>query len=179
MRDDCYMGRTHRSLQDNLESTVHSMFTVPNVFGAWHRPVITIEDEAMIGIGPELWARLLKWCSGCQVISGYLLGRNTTSVDGDTHRDIFGLLQLHADESDWGRAGKIVASTKQEALMFSWVADNLVHDFVPQCGSRLENWPLVVSGIWLRIFVLTQQPRGHCSSQACLSFTHTLRLPRW
>ena len=36
-KDDCYMGRTHRSLQDNLESTVHSMFTVPNVFGAWHR----------------------------------------------------------------------------------------------------------------------------------------------
>ena len=35
MRDDCYMGRTHHSLQDNLKSTVHSMFTVPNVFGAW------------------------------------------------------------------------------------------------------------------------------------------------
>ena len=33
-KDDCYMGRTHRLLQDNLESTVHSMFTVPNVFGA-------------------------------------------------------------------------------------------------------------------------------------------------
>ena len=33
-KDDCYVGRTHRSLQDNLESTVHSMFTVPNVFGA-------------------------------------------------------------------------------------------------------------------------------------------------
>ena len=36
-KDDCYVGRTHRSLQDNLESTVHSMFTVPNVFGAWHQ----------------------------------------------------------------------------------------------------------------------------------------------
>ena len=34
MWDDCYVGRTHRSLQDNLELTVHSMFTVPNVFGA-------------------------------------------------------------------------------------------------------------------------------------------------
>ena len=33
-KDDCYMGRTHHSLQDNLKSTVHSMFTVPNVFGA-------------------------------------------------------------------------------------------------------------------------------------------------
>ena len=33
-KDDCYVGRTHRSLQDNLELTVHSMFTVPNVFGA-------------------------------------------------------------------------------------------------------------------------------------------------
>ena len=33
-KDDCYVGRTHRSLQDNLESTVYSMFTVPNVFGA-------------------------------------------------------------------------------------------------------------------------------------------------
>ena len=33
-RDDCYMGRTHRSLQDNLKSIVHSMFTVPNMFGA-------------------------------------------------------------------------------------------------------------------------------------------------
>ena len=37
VKDDYYVGRTHRSLQDNLESTVHSMFTVPNVFGAWHR----------------------------------------------------------------------------------------------------------------------------------------------
>ena len=33
-RDDCYMGRTHHSLQDNLESIVCSMLTVPNVFGA-------------------------------------------------------------------------------------------------------------------------------------------------
>ena len=32
-RDDCYVGHTHRSLQDNLESIVRSMFTVPNVFG--------------------------------------------------------------------------------------------------------------------------------------------------
>ena len=36
-RDDCYVGRTHHLLQDNLKLTVHSMFTVPNVFGAWHR----------------------------------------------------------------------------------------------------------------------------------------------
>ena len=34
VKDDCYMGRTHRSLQDKLESIVCSMFTVPNVFGA-------------------------------------------------------------------------------------------------------------------------------------------------
>ena len=34
VKDDCYVDRTHRSLQDNLESTVCSMFTVPNVFGA-------------------------------------------------------------------------------------------------------------------------------------------------
>ena len=33
-RDDYYVGRTHHSLQDNLESIVRSMFTVPNVFGA-------------------------------------------------------------------------------------------------------------------------------------------------
>ena len=33
-KDDCYVGCTHRLLQDNLESTIHSMFTVPNVFGA-------------------------------------------------------------------------------------------------------------------------------------------------
>ena len=33
-KDDCYMGHTHRSLQDNLELTVCSMFTVPKVFGA-------------------------------------------------------------------------------------------------------------------------------------------------
>ena len=33
-KDDCYVGHTHCSLQDNLESTVHSMFTVQNVFGA-------------------------------------------------------------------------------------------------------------------------------------------------
>ena len=32
-KDDCYVDHTHRSLQDNLELTVHSMFTVPNVFG--------------------------------------------------------------------------------------------------------------------------------------------------
>ena len=32
-KDDCYVGRTHRSLQDKLESIVCSMFTVPNVFG--------------------------------------------------------------------------------------------------------------------------------------------------
>ena len=35
-KDDCYVGCTHHLLQDNLESTVCSMFTVPNVFGAWH-----------------------------------------------------------------------------------------------------------------------------------------------
>ena len=34
VKDDCYVGRTHRSLQDKLESIVCSMFTVPNVFGA-------------------------------------------------------------------------------------------------------------------------------------------------
>ena len=34
--DDCYMGHTHRSLQDKLELIVCSMFTVPNMFGAWH-----------------------------------------------------------------------------------------------------------------------------------------------
>ena len=33
-KDDCYMGRTHHSLQDTLELIVCSMFTVPNVFGA-------------------------------------------------------------------------------------------------------------------------------------------------
>ena len=33
-RDDCYMGRTYCSLQNNLESMVCSMFTVPNMFGA-------------------------------------------------------------------------------------------------------------------------------------------------
>ena len=33
-RDDCYVGRTHCSLQDKLESIVCSMFTVPNMFGA-------------------------------------------------------------------------------------------------------------------------------------------------
>ena len=32
-KDDCYVGHTHRSLQDKLESIVCSMFTVPNVFG--------------------------------------------------------------------------------------------------------------------------------------------------
>ena len=34
VKDDCYVGHTHHSLQDNLESTVHFMFTVPNMFGA-------------------------------------------------------------------------------------------------------------------------------------------------
>ena len=32
-KDDCYVGCTHCSLQDKLESIVCSMFTVPNVFG--------------------------------------------------------------------------------------------------------------------------------------------------
>ena len=36
MRDDCYVGHTHHSLQNNLELTVCPMFTVPNVFGVWH-----------------------------------------------------------------------------------------------------------------------------------------------
>ena len=35
VKDDCYVGCTHRSLQDKFKSTVHSMFTVPNVFGLW------------------------------------------------------------------------------------------------------------------------------------------------
>ena len=35
VKDDCYMGHTHRLLQDKLESIVCSMFTIPNVFGAW------------------------------------------------------------------------------------------------------------------------------------------------
>ena len=34
MRDDCYVGCTHHSLQDNLKLIVRSMFTVPNMFGA-------------------------------------------------------------------------------------------------------------------------------------------------
>ena len=34
-KNDCYVGRTHCSLQDKHESIVCSMFTVPNVFGAW------------------------------------------------------------------------------------------------------------------------------------------------
>ena len=33
-KDDCYVGCTHRLLQDKLESIVCSMFTVPNMFGA-------------------------------------------------------------------------------------------------------------------------------------------------
>ena len=33
-KDDCYVGRTHHSLQDKLELIVCSMFTVPNMFGA-------------------------------------------------------------------------------------------------------------------------------------------------
>ena len=33
VKDDCYMGFTHHSFQDNLVLTVHPMFTVPNMFG--------------------------------------------------------------------------------------------------------------------------------------------------
>ena len=36
-KDDCYVGHTHHSLQDNLKLIVCYMFTVPIVFGAWHR----------------------------------------------------------------------------------------------------------------------------------------------
>ena len=47
VKDDCYMGRTHRSLQDKLESIVCSMFTVPNMFGAWHRtdPILHFDSQ--------------------------------------------------------------------------------------------------------------------------------------
>ena len=48
VKDDCYVGRTHRSLQDNLELTVHSMFTVPNVFGAWQRTVCCSSESSTI-----------------------------------------------------------------------------------------------------------------------------------
>ena len=40
MRDDCYMGCTHRLLQDNLILTVHPMFTEPNMFGVWQHAVL-------------------------------------------------------------------------------------------------------------------------------------------
>ena len=35
-KDDCYMGRTHHSLQDKLESIVCSMFTVPTALSPLH-----------------------------------------------------------------------------------------------------------------------------------------------
>ena len=41
MRDDCYVGCTHHLLQDNLESMVCSMFTVPNVFGVWQHTFLS------------------------------------------------------------------------------------------------------------------------------------------
>ena len=54
VKDDCYVSCTHRSLQDNLESTVHSMFTVPNVFGAWQR-VINGLPTASKALTQEIW----------------------------------------------------------------------------------------------------------------------------
>ena len=36
MRDDCYMGHTHRSLQDKLKSIVCSMFTVGALLNLYH-----------------------------------------------------------------------------------------------------------------------------------------------
>ena len=48
VKDDCYMGHTHHSLQDKLESIVCSMFTVPNVFGAWQHVIC-------------LWYLILTW----------------------------------------------------------------------------------------------------------------------
>ena len=65
VKDDCYVGHTHRSLQDKLESTVHSMFTVPNVFGAWQ----WVEWETFQELGSgnailNLWHRstnLIGW----------------------------------------------------------------------------------------------------------------------
>jgi hypothetical protein len=35
-KDDCYMGRTHRSLQDKLKSIVCSMFTVGALLNLYH-----------------------------------------------------------------------------------------------------------------------------------------------
>ena len=45
-KDDCYMGHTHHSLQDKLKLIVCSMFTVPNVFGAWHRALALKPQES-------------------------------------------------------------------------------------------------------------------------------------
>ena len=47
VKDDCYVGFTHHSLQDNLKSTVHSMFTVPNVFGVWQQ-MCCQQDELLL-----------------------------------------------------------------------------------------------------------------------------------
>ena len=62
MRDDCYVGRTHRSLQDKLELIVCSMFTVPNVFGAWQRPEVQCLEKAC----------LAGWRGGCIVVPGII-----------------------------------------------------------------------------------------------------------
>ena len=45
VKDDCYMGCTHRSLQDKLKLIVCSMFTVPNMFGVWHCDALEVTQE--------------------------------------------------------------------------------------------------------------------------------------
>ena len=64
-KDDCYVGRTHRSLQDKLKSIVCSMFTVPNVFGAWQRlvsDILTQMDKCLQNF--VVHSQVSLWMSG-------------------------------------------------------------------------------------------------------------------
>ena len=110
MRDDCYVGCTHRSLQDNLKSTVHSMFTVPNVFGVWHRTELTTVATGLrlpvLGVLWSVWLRLhslrQKSKTGCGPVTTSLLddqlqgyGLVTNWLTTPCFAHIKGVLEMH------------------------------------------------------------------------------------
>ena len=77
-KDDCYVGRTHRLLQDKLKSIVCSMFTVPNVFDAWHRatmPPQPFHHADLTAFNSPPWSRCAQLTTS---ISPLLAHRTTT-----------------------------------------------------------------------------------------------------
>ena len=98
MRDDCYMGHTHHSLQDNLELMVCSMFTVTNMFGAWHHllhhlcPVLLLCSMGLF-CPPHLFCllHLLYFLCLCQSV----VSISAANTRLDTHLLLPSMLHFH------------------------------------------------------------------------------------